>query len=110
LRDALDHSALSGGVPALEKHHQLVAGGHDPFLQLDELTLHPEKFPEVLPAFRFKGVLFRLRFGDLPIGKDPILNLHLKLFVEPVDQVVVNALKDFVIRRFWRIHWRGPSL
>ena len=100
LRDALNHPALARGIPSLEEHNQLVARGNNPFLQLDELTLHSKKLSKIFTPLRLRDVLFRLRFRNLPFREHPILNFHLQLLVEAVDQVIVDAFEDFLILRF----------
>jgi hypothetical protein len=48
--DAMDHSALSSCVAALEYNDNPRPGGFDPFLHLDELRLKFSQFPRILFA------------------------------------------------------------
>ena len=84
LRDALDDATLAGSVAAFEHHHHLVAGRDHPVLQLDQFALQADQFPEVMPA----GFTPLLRQGFA------VVDLQLELFVEAVDQVLVQALHE----------------
>jgi hypothetical protein len=90
LGDALDHAALAGLHRALEEDHHLVAGGHHPVLQLDQLALQAKQLAEivapVLAVQREVGRGVARQRGDRAV-----FQLQLQLFVVAVEQVAVNA-------------------
>lgn len=84
----------------------------NPFLQFDEFALHPKKFPKIRPAFRLCGVFFGLCLWNPPFWQHSVLDFHLQLLVETVDQVLtvdqvfVDTLEKFSVSRGGRIHLR----
>src|SRR5688572_18478030 len=77
LRDALDRTALAGGIPPFEQDHDLLSGGDYPVLQLHQFRLQAKQLPEVLtPIF-----LLRLAIRRSPTSgqRMMVLELHLEL-------------------------------
>ena len=97
LRDALNNAPLTGGVPALEKNNQFVAGVDHPILHLDQLALHAEELPEILTPSHSGGIPFFLGLGTLPFGHHLVIGLQLQLFIKAVDQIAMDSLENFAL-------------
>ena len=101
LGDALDHAALAGRVAALEEDHELVAAVDDPVLQLDELALQPEQLLEIVKPPRAVLRRFGGSSGQLhalrDLGRHAVVELHLELFVEAVERILVDPAERFVV-------------
>ena len=94
LRDALDRATLAGGIASFEDHHEPVAAGDNPVLQLHEFALQAEQFAKVDLA------LLTCFGGKRAVAvEDAIVDFHLEFFVIAVDQVFFEAALFFL-----RIH------
>src|SRR6186713_281786 len=88
LGDALDDTALAGGVSALEQYDDLLPLALHPVLELDQLTLEPEQFPEIEPAIHRRAGRVRLVQQLVEPG---VVELELQLFVEIVGHFPDDA-------------------
>src|SRR6185437_682455 len=91
LGDALDHSALAGGVAALEDHDHLELVVLDPILQLDQLALQAKQLLEIdVPVQRRNALAGELRGPELL--EFIVRQFKLELFVQAVPEVGPNKL------------------
>ena len=110
LRDALDDAALARGIAALEHHDDLQLLMHDPVLQLDQFALQAKQLVEIEPAARrsAEGVVAQLIHQA---GNMFVVDFHLQLFVEIVDEFAMNSPHESVRRlrsrfgHFWFPLW-----
>jgi len=93
LRDPLDGAALARRVPPLEQNDQLELPVDDPVLQLHQFLLQPQQFLEVEASFdgRPRGVAGGVRQQPVELL---VVDLHLQLFAETVDDFAVDAAID----------------
>jgi len=101
LRDTLDRAALAGGVASFKDHHQPVAAGDNPVLQLHEFALQAEQFAKV-------DLALLARFGGkrTVAVEDAVVDFHLEFFVVAVDQVFFEAAL-FILRNHGELRLVG---
>ena len=93
MSNALDDTALAGGVPSFEQDDDFLARRAHPVLQLDQLALQPEKLLEVAVA----RLLLVVRPGrDAPRGV-AILNLELQLLVVAIDELATEPSHEVFV-------------
>ena len=105
---AFDDAALARSVTSFKDDHNLQLLVHHPVLQFHELALQAKKLLEInVPIDGVRSLIFAGGFNEL--GQALIVEFHLKLFVEAIEHLGVDAsLKGF--RRFGILvtHARGP--
>ena len=92
LGDALDDAALAGGVAAFEQHDDLELLVHDPVLQLDQLALQPEQLLEIEAAVDASRCRGGRRRSSSSRARPLVVDLHLQLFVDAVDDLVMEPI------------------
>ena len=101
---AFDNPALARSITAFKDDHNLQLLVHDPVLQFHELALQAKKLFEInVPVDGVRSLIFAGGFNEL--GQALIVELHLKLFVEAIQHLGVDAsLKGFRRLRILATH------
>ena len=101
---------LPAEFSSLEDDDQLELLGHDPVLELDELTLQTQQLHEVKPP-RQRIVRLQLFGFRQHVGELVVLELELDVLVEIVLDLGVDALLELADRTFFiRAHCSLPWL
>ena len=93
LGDPFDGPPLARRVPSLEDDDQLELFGHDPVLELDELTLQAQQLPEI-NLTRQRIVQLKVFAFTQQVRELVVLELKLDVLVEVVLDLGVDALLE----------------